>query len=265
MNFIRLSLQHTWATLKNNWLFFILLAAIHLATNAAFTGFASFAFNTLFFGSRIPAEIIGLIAGAPLTASLAVIITSVTFGTAHPANVLNRRFLGDWIPVTIIYAWFFFIAWYCRVHLPVRMTSLTTNQPWISEYLTPKHLIVDLPWLVTMFVASITMLAVPTFVARRQAFRKNYSVLAPSIALAISVVFMTSRAAYENLTGQLNPYLWLPFPGFHPEGIAYDQMIYGAMQLPFLIPASILISCLMASMAIAANQDSSIKRSPVNS
>lgn len=263
MNFIRLALQHTRATLRENFVFLLLLATAHLVTNAAFTGFVSFAFNTLFLGSRIQPETIGLVASAPLTASLAVIITSVTFGTARPSRVLNRRFLGDWIPVTIIYAWFFFVAWYCRAHMPARMTWFINKQPWLTEYVAPDYLIIYLPWLLTLLGAVLATLSVPIFVSRRQAFWRHHAVIAPLIVLAMSALLMLTRQGYRLYTGDIDPYHWLPFPGYHPEGIAYDQILYSLLEIPFLIPASIVMTCLTASLLVAVDLDRGVKRSPV--
>ena len=253
MKFVHLALQHARNTLKQHWGFLLLLTTVHLITNAAFTGFAGFAHNTLFFGSRIQPEAVSLVASAPLVASLTVIITSVTFGTARRALVLNKHFLGNWIPVTGIFAWFFFVAWYCRVHMPARMDHFVSGRLWLTETVPAEFFTVDLPWILILAAATVTTLSVPVFVARRQAFRGRHALIAPLVVLTMCAAFMAVREAYRHMNGDLDPYYWLPFPGYHPAAIAYDRMLYALLELPFLIPAAILTTCITASLLVAVD------------
>ncbi len=255
MNFVRLALQHTGQTLRKHVWLLVLLAGAHLVANAAFTAFASMAYEVLFFGSRIQPEPVGWMANAPLTASLAVIITSVTFGTARATRIINKRFLGAWLPLTFIYAWSYYFAWYCQTIFPVNMTAFVTKHPGLTEYFPLSFFNQTLPWLCALFVASLATLSVPIFVARRQAFWRHHAALAPLVVVAISAAFMLARDHYRLLTGDINPYHWLPFPGYNPAGIAYDRIVYALIELPFLIPTSVFVTCLTASLLVAVDLD----------
>ncbi|MDH3741416.1 MAG: hypothetical protein OER56_07445 [Hyphomicrobiales bacterium] len=255
MNYLALAFGHTRETLRRHWGFFLLLTTAHLITNAAFTGFVSFAHNTLFFGSHTQPEAVALIASAPLIASLSVIITSVTFGTARRSKILNKDFVRNWIPVTGMYAWFFFVAWFCRVHLPARMEALVSRQLWLTESIPPEFFTIDLPWIVILVAATITTLSVPVFVARRQAFWRLHGLIATGVVLIMCGTFMAAREVYRRMNGDLDPYHWLPFPGNHPEALAYDRILYALLELPFLIPVAFLTTCVTASLLVAADLD----------
>jgi len=263
MNFLRLAFQHTRNTLRQHWGFFLLLTTAHLLTNAAFTGFVSFAFNTLFFGSRIQPEAVGLVASAPLIASLTVIITSVTFGTARRSRVINRDFLVNWLSVTAIYAWFFTVAWFCRVQMPARMDWFISKQLWLTASIPPEFFTFDLPWILILLAATVTTMSVPVLVARRQAFWRGHAVIATFVVMVICAAFMAVREGYRRMNGDIDPYHWLPFPGYYPEAVAYDQMLYMLLELPFLIPAAFLTTCVAASLLVAVDLDKGIDRSPV--
>lgn len=262
MNYLRLALQHTRETLHRHWGFFLLLTTVHLVTNAAFTGFVSFAHNTLFFGSKIQPEAVALVASAPLIASLSVIITSVTFGEARRSQVLNKDFVLNWLPVTFMYAWFFFVAWFCRVHMPARMEWFVSKRPWLGESIPPEFFINDLPWLLILLAATITTLSVPVFVARRQAFWRLHGLIATVVVLIMCAIFMAIRELYRRMNGDIDPYHWLPFPGYHPEAIAYDRILYALLELPFLIPAAFLTTCVAASLLVAVDLDKKQSRHP---
>ena len=97
MNFLGFALQHAGQTLLRHVWLFLFLAGAHLAANATFTAFVSYAFGILFFGSPVQPEMVGWIANAPLTASLAVIVTSVTFG--QPCRTGQRRSFHSLLPL----------------------------------------------------------------------------------------------------------------------------------------------------------------------
>ena len=109
MNFVRLAFQHTLRTMRTNFWLFLLLAGAHLAANAAFTAFVSFAYGILYFGSVVQPETVGWLANAPLTASLAVIVTWITFGVREPSRIINGSFYLSWLPVTVVFAWAYFL------------------------------------------------------------------------------------------------------------------------------------------------------------
>ncbi len=255
MNFLGFALQHAGQTLRRHVWLFLFLAGAHLAANATFTAFVSYAFGILFFGSPVQPEMVGWIANAPLTASLAVIVTSVTFGTVDAAKIINKRFFGAWLPITVVFAWSYFFAWYCQTVFPSNMTWFVTQRPWLTEYFPISFFNELLPWICALFVASLATLSVPTFVARRQAFWRHHATLAPLAVLTVTATFMLARERYRALIGDLNPYHWLPFPGYNPRGIAYDQILYALIELPFLIPATIFVSCLTAALLVAVDLD----------
>ena len=255
MTFIRLALLHALAVLKANYWLLLLLAVAHLAANATFTGFAGFAFQTIFFGSEIRPEVVGIIANAPLTASLAVIVTGITFGTASASRLVNRQFIRSWIPVTVVFAWAYFFSWYARAILGPRIGWYITAKPNLTTYLPTEFYEQTIPWIANLLIAAMAVISVPVFVTRRAAFARHRDVLAPLIVVLLTGSFMFLREFYRDMVGDINPYQWLPFPGYHPAGIAYDHMIFALIEMPFLVPATVFVTCLTASLMIAIDQE----------
>lgn len=255
MNYVRFIFQHTLATLRSHIWLFLFLATAHFATNAAFTAFVSFAFGILFHGSKVQPEMVGWVANAPLTASLAVIITSLTFGIRESSQIINWRFYKVWFPVTLMFAWSYYFAWYSQTAFPANMTWFVSQRPWLTEYLPVSFFNQTVPWICTVFVASVATLSVPAIVAGRQRLWHHRAVIAQTIVVIATAAFMLAREKYRVFAGDLNPYHWLPFPGYNPQGIAYDQILHAFIELPFLIPASVFITCLTAALVVAVDLD----------
>lgn len=263
MMFLSHAVHLTRTTLvRHLWLLFA-LAAIHLAASGAFSAFAGFAARTLFGSTVIDPRAVGWVAHAPLTASLAVIVTMMTFGTNQASAIINARLWVAWLPVTLVLAWAFYVDWFSQSVLTVRMHQLIAQQPQLLGWFEP-HLLTDtIPKLARVLAYTLATLSVPVLVARRQPFRHVNALVSTAVVMAVVTVLMITRDQYRAWTNASGEYIWLPQPGFDPAGIAWDRLLVSFSELPFLIPATVVIYCLAASLHAAARKTAQSAADPV--